>query len=218
MGKKSIIASGFSMLASFAENIRLVSRETVFQGYFRIDRYRLRHRRFDGQWSEEISREVFVRGTAVAVLPYDPVRDEVVLIEQFRAGVYASGRNPWILEVIAGMKDPGETSEVAAARETLEESGCVARRMRKVAVFFTTASGCSEYVDMFCALTSTEGMVGNICGMAAEQEDIKVHVLPAEEAIRMLDAGEINNSCTLVALHWLARHREELRQEWGDGK
>ena len=105
-------------------DVEILDKETAFQGYFRIDRYRLRHRLFAGGWSEAITREVFERGHVVGVLPYDPIEDRVVLIEQFRIGAYAAGFSPWLIEIVAGVIEAGEEPEEVARRETLEETGC----------------------------------------------------------------------------------------------
>src|ERR1700748_3636597 len=93
------------------DGFEILERKTVFQGYFRIDRYVFKHKKFDGSWTGPVTREIFERGHAAAVLLYDPVRDEVALIEQFRAGALAAGWNPWQIEIVAGIVDAGEAGE-----------------------------------------------------------------------------------------------------------
>jgi ADP-ribose pyrophosphatase len=194
-------------------DVEVISRETCYQGYFRIDRYRLRHRLHDGGWSGEMTRELFERGHAVAVLPYDPVADAVVLLEQFRVGAYAAGQPCWQIEIVAGIIDPGETPEAVARRETAEEAGCAVLDLERVYHYLVSPGGASETVTMFCGRVDSTG-VGGIHGLAHEHEDIKVEVVPWGEALRRLESGAIGNAFTLIALQWLALHRDELRRRW----
>ncbi len=197
-----------------ADDVELIERKTVFQGYFRVDRYRLRHRLFGGGLGDEIRREVFERGHAAAVLPYDPARDEVVLIQQFRAGAYAKGAAPWLIEIVAGIIDQAETAKEVAIREAVEEAGCkLIPPLKPIFSYFPTPGACSEHIDLFVGRCNTAGL-GGIHGLAEEGEDIRVMVLPVETAIALLDQGKIANATTIIALQWLARHREELRGLW----
>ena len=195
-------------------DLDILEKQTVFQGYFRIDRYRLRHRKFDGGWSEVISREIFERGHAVSVLLYDPGRDEVVLIEQFRIGAVAAGRPGWLIEVVAGIIDEGETPEAVARRESLEEAGCVVGDMIRIGDYLVSPGGSSESNILFCGRVDA-GAAGGIHGLAHEHEDIRVKVLPSDQAIAHADSGVISNAATLIALNWLARNRDLLRRRWG---
>jgi 8-oxo-dGTP pyrophosphatase MutT (NUDIX family) len=105
-------------------DVEVLEKTTPYRGFFRMDVYRLRHRKFDGGWTQELSREVFERGHAVAVLPYDPERDRVILIEQFRIGAYAAGLDAWLLETVAGVIEESESAQDVARREAHEEAGC----------------------------------------------------------------------------------------------
>lgn len=196
------------------DDVHLLEHEVCYQGYFRLDRYRLRHRLFDGDWGPEICREVLERGHAAAVLPYDAERDEVVLIEQFRAGAYARGDQPWQLEIVAGIIGAGETPAEVARREALEEAGCtLGRRWEAVASYYMSPGAVTEYMDVYCADTTTSGL-GGIHGLEAEGEDIRVHVLGYAAALEWLEAGRIHNSPAIIALQWLRLNRERLRREW----
>lgn len=187
-------------------DVELQERETVYQGYFRMDRYRLRHRRHDGSWSRPLQREVLERGHAVAVLPYDAVRDQVVLIEQFRAGPYAHGGEPWQIEIVAGIIDAGETPEAVVRREAREEAGCVlGPELLRVASYYMSPGAVSEHMQVFVAATDSDGL-GGVHGLDEEDEDIKVMVLPAGEAYEMVAAGRIANSPAIIALQWLQLH------------
>jgi ADP-ribose pyrophosphatase len=194
-------------------DVEILARETCFQGYFRIDRYRLRHRLFDGGWSSEMTREVFERGHAVGVLPYDPESDSVVLTEQFRVGALAAGFVNWQIEIVAGIIDEGETPEEVARRETTEEAGCVVRELLPICSYLVSPGGTSESVTLFCARVDSTG-VGGIHGLAHENEDIKVTVVPWTEARRMLDGGQISNAVSIIALQWLALNRDTVRRRW----
>ena len=106
-----------------AKDVEILDKSEQYKGYFRINRYRLRHRLYAGGWSGELQRELFERGHAVGVLPYDPAADSVVLIEQFRIGALVAGMEPWLTEIVAGIIEEGEAPEEVARRETREEAG-----------------------------------------------------------------------------------------------
>lgn len=191
----------------------ILDKQTPYQGRFQIDLYRFRHRRFDGSWTGAIQREIFERGHAAAVLPYDAQRDRVVLIEQFRAGALAAEFEPWLIEVVAGIIDPGETAPEVVRREAVEEAGCQIQDLEPIGTFFMTPGGSSETVAMFCGKVDSEG-VGGIHGLAEEDEDIKVTVMPTDQALDRLAAGDIVNCTTVICLQWLALNRTRLRRTW----
>lgn len=193
--------------------IEIQKREICHQGFFRLERLRLRHGRFDGGWTEPLIREVLIRGLAVAVVPYDPVRDEVVLIEQFRCGALAADEPAWLIEIVAGLAHDGEDPMEVARRETLEETGLVAEALEPVARFFPSPGGSSERVQVFVARVDAEG-AGGYHGVADEGEDIRVFRAGADEALAMLDDGRIDNAITLIGLQWLALNRQSLRDRW----
>lgn len=194
--------------------VEILERETAFQGFFRLDRYRLRHKTHEGGWSQEITREVFERGHCAALLPYDPKRDEVVLLEQFRLPALAAGFAPWLIEIVAGIIDPGETAEQVARRETLEESGREAARLEEVGTYLMSPGGTTESITLYCGEIDAEGAAG-IHGLVEEGEDIRVFALPAEEAFEKLRQGEIVNAIGAIALLWLELNRPRLRTRWG---
>lgn len=195
------------------EDVEIIDRDTPFKGFFRIDRYRLRHRLYAGGWSRPIEREVFERGHAVGVLLYDPTLDRVVLIEQFRIGAFAAGRPCWVLEVVAGMIGEGEAPEGVARRETLEEANCEILDLVHIAEYQPSSGASTETMKLYCARVDAR-KVGGIHGLPAEGEDIKVVAMPAEEAIALLETGGADNATLIIALQWLARHRHALRARW----
>ncbi len=193
--------------------------ETVWNGRFPIQMVRFRHRRFDGRMSGPRIWELWRRGRAAALLPYDPVADAVVLIEQFRLPALAAGIAPVLVEVPAGLCDPGEDPAATMLRETREEIGITPRRLAPIGDFLLTAGGSDERVALFAGeITAppadTDGLVGT-AGLAAEEEDIRIRVWPAARAIDTALAGGFANAVTAIALLWLAARRDQLRQDWG---
>ncbi len=195
-------------------DIEVIERKTGYKGYLQVDVYRLRHKKFDGTWTGELPpREVCVRGHAVGVLLYDPDRDSVVLIEQFRVAAAAARGPAWLTEIVAGMLDGDESPEDVARRESLEEAGCTVRELEKIYDFYPSPGILSEFVTIYVGRVDCSD-VGTSGGLAEEHEDIRVSVVPTDEAIRLLDENRLTNSVAIVALGWLARHRDALRERW----
>jgi ADP-ribose pyrophosphatase len=195
--------------------IEIIDREAAYQGFFRIDRYRVRHRLYSGGWSGEITREIFERGHAVAVLLYDPRRDALVLVEQFRLPAHLAGVPAWQLEIVAGIIDrPGESAVDVVRREAEEEAGlAIDGEVLPIHRYLTSPGGSTETVSLYCGRVDASD-AGGIHGLADEQEDIKVVVKSYDETMALLRADKIDNGFTIVALYWLAANRERLRREW----
>ncbi len=204
------------------KDVEILEKTTPFRGSFRLDHYRLKHRLFEGGWSGEMSREIFERGHAVSVLPYDPDLDRVVLIEQFRPGAYASlnsgwfgdDASPWLVECVAGIIEKGESPEDVARREMVEETGLEITDIQPIHHYLVSPGGSSESVFSFCGrvdATSAEG----IFGITDEHENIRVFSVPADDAFGLMDRGRIYNAMTIIALQWLAANRERVKGEWG---
>lgn len=193
--------------------VELIEKRIAYQGYYRVEEYRLRHEQYAGGIGPEIKREVFERGDAVAVLPYDPERDEVVLIEQFRVGPYLRGDNPWMLEIVAGVIDDGETQEQVVRREAMEEAGLTLQRIERIMGAYASPGALTEHVTIYCGQVDA-GSAGGIHGLDHEGEDIQVVVLPFTDAMARMAAGDVTASPGIIALQWLALNREDLRQRW----
>lgn len=196
--------------------IEILDRKTAYQGFFRIDRYRLRHRLYAGGWSGELTREVFERGHAVGVLLYDPARDALVLIEQFRLAAHLVGLPAWQLEIVAGIIDrAGESAPDVVRREAKEEAGLtIDGEVLPIHRYLTSPGGSTETVALYCGRVDSRD-AGGIHGLADEHEDIKVMVKSFDETMALVRADKIDNGFTLVALYWLAANRERLRRSWG---
>ena len=193
------------------QDVDLLGKETVFKGFFSVDVYRFKHKLFKGGWSGEVKREVFERGDAVVVLPYDPVTDEVVLIEQIRIPVLGKTKSPWMLELVAGMIEEGETAEAVARRELVEEAGVEAKQMSKISSYFASPGGTSEKFDFFWAEIDASQAHG-VHGLEHENEDIQVHVFSREQAFKLVNEGTINNASTVIGLQWLELNYQNLRK------
>lgn len=193
--------------------VRVLAAETAYQGFFSLRRLTLQHRLFAGGWSEPLNRELFERGDAVGVLPYEVESDSLILLEQFRPGALREGESPWMLELIAGVVEPGEDDATVAHREAREEADCSFSELLPIARYYPSAGACSEQVRLFCGRVLRAG-VGSIQGAEGEGEDILVHRVPRLEALAMLARGEILNGHTLVALQWLQLQGDALRRRW----
>ncbi|KZR31626.1 ADP-ribose diphosphatase [Enterobacter genomosp. S] len=199
---------------TFAKNdVEIIARETLYSGFFSMELYRFRHRLFNGEMSGEIKREIFERGHAAVLLPFDPVRDEVVLVEQVRIAAYDTSETPWLLEMVAGMIEEGESVEDVARREALEEAGLVVGRTKPVLSYLASPGGTTERSFIMVGevdATTAEG----IHGLADENEDIRVHVVSREQAYQWVEEGKIDNAASVIALQWLQLHYQSLRNEW----
>jgi len=199
---------------TFTKNdVEIIAREKLYSGFFSLELYRFRHRLFNGEMSGEIRREIFERGHAAVLLPFDPVRDEVVLVEQIRIAAYDVSESPWLLEMGAGMIEEGETVEDVARREALEEAGLVVGRTKPVLSYLASPGGTSERLSIMVGevdATTAEG----IHGLADENEDIRVHVVSREQAYQWVEEGIIDNAASVIALQWLQLHYQTLRNEW----
>jgi ADP-ribose pyrophosphatase len=197
--------------------VEIFEKTIGYNGFFRLECYRLRHRLFSGAWSHELVREVFERGHAAAVLPYDPVHDQVVLIEQFRIGALEAPGGPWLLEIVAGVIDATETPQEVIRREAIEESGCTIHEIVPICEYLVSPGGSSERLTLFCGKVDAS-LAGGTHGLADEGEDTRVVVLEFAEAVAHLQAGKIKAAAPIIALQWLMLNREQLRRRWGAGR
>jgi len=206
-------------------DVELIDRSTKFQGFNRIDSYKLRHKQFDGNWSDEIEREVFERGHGVVVIAFDPVQDKLVLIEQFRHGAYAAlsspwfdeDASPWTVECVAGNIEEGETPEAVASRELYEEAGCKIQDIIPVGHYLVSPSGSSQSVFVYCARVAAPD-TGGLKGLQEEGEDICVHSVPVKTVFEWLDNGKFVTLGAVYCMVWFRANYNDLRRCWGDGE
>ncbi len=196
------------------KKFEIVSREPLYEGHFRADRWRLRHTTFRGGWSADHDLEIFERGHAACVLPWDPVADTVVLVEQFRAAAIPTMASPWLFEAIAGAMKAGEAPEEVVRREALEEAGLTLGALRHVTDFLPSCGAVTEMLHAFVARVDSS-KAGGVHGLTEEHEDMKVHVLPFAEALAMVETGGIVAGNTVVPVLWLALHKQEMLAAWG---
>ncbi len=189
----------------------IIEEKTQYQGFFSLKTVTLKHTLYKGGWSQPISREIFQRGNCVAVLLYDPVRDEVVIIEQFRIGAVQMPEQAWLLEIVAGAIEPGETAEDVAYRESIEEAGCEIQQLIKINDFFTSPGGTSELLSLFYGRVDTSD-IGGIHGLDHEDEDIFVTTMKFDKVYQLLLDGKILSAIPIIAIQWLFINRDKLRQ------
>ena len=201
-------------ILSFTSNdVEITEVSPVYRGFFTMNRYIFRHKCFNGDWSDLVSREIFERGHAVGVLPYDPITQEFVLIEQVRIGALPTSSSPWLIEIIAGMIDEGETEENVCHRESMEEAGIELDNLTKALSYLSSPGGTTERLHIFIAKTDATKAQG-IHGLETESEDIKVHRVKENVALEWLETGRIDNAAALIALQWFFMHKTQLLEQW----
>ena len=190
-------------------DVTVEARRYPYLDYFGVQEDDLRHTRFDGGTSARLTRAAFLMGDAVTVLPYDPGRDRVLLVEQFRYGPLARGDlNPWSLEPVAGRIDPGETPEQAAHRETAEETGLTLDRLIPISRYYPSPGAVTEYLFSFLGLCDLpDGAAISGGGKADEGEDIRTHVIPFGRMMELIATGEAGNGPLHLSAFWLASRR-----------
>lgn len=198
----------------FSNNdVEILEKSSLSDGFFKMNQYRLRHKLFAGGWSNVIVREMFERGHAVAVLPYDPVLNKFVLIEQFRLGAMATCESPWLIEIIAGVIDKDETAENVAIREAQEEAGIEIQSLIKALSYLSSPGGTTERIDVFVAKVDASAAQG-IHGLEHEGEDIRVTTIDEQTALEWLTDGKIDNAASVIALQWFALNKQRVLDEW----
>jgi len=204
------------------DDVEVTDKARVHDGYFKVDRYHLRHRKHEGGWTEVMSREIFERGHATAVLLFDPDLDKVLFIEQFRPGAYAAfnspwfdakTHSPWVLECVAGIIDEGESPEDVAKRECVEEANCDVLDMVPIIHYLASPGGTTESIFLFCARIDASN-AGGVHGLEHEHEDIRVLTIDTDTALKWLDEGRFVNAMTLIAMQWFKLNLDALRQRW----
>lgn len=190
-------------------DIEVLEKKSLYQGFFALEQFTFKHKLFAGGWSQPVTREVFERGHAVVVLPYDVKRDRIVLIEQVRFPALATSKSPWLMELVAGMIGPEESPLDVAQRELLEETGLVASSMHFVNSYLASPGGSTERFYFYWAEIDSSNARG-LHGLVEEHEDIQLHVVDREHAYHSVVAGEIDNASTVIGLQWLQLNYQQL--------
>lgn len=194
-------------------NLEILDQHTLYQGHIQLVKYSLRHQLYSGEWSKTLTREVLVNRRAVGVILYDPQRDEVVLIEEFRAGAITSDATPWLIGTVAGLVEPGEMPEQVAKREAMEEANCPILDLLPITEYWVSPSISAEKITLYCGRVDATHVSG-IFGLADEGEDIKVHVSPRATAYQAVVNGQINNAISIIAMQWLELNYAKVQQQW----
>ena len=193
---------------------KILDKKIIYQGYAKVELYTIQNRLFSGVWSQPYVREISRRLNAVAALPYDPKSNQVVLIEQFRAGTLwqeNKSRSPWLLELVAGVMDKDkENKEELIKRELIEEAGLECFGLQHIHTYLASPGGTSEEVTIYCAKVDAS-KAPKFSGLAEEHEDIRVHVLPIDKAFTAVKNGTIYNAATIIALQWLELNLQQLQ-------
>lgn len=191
---------------------RTLKQETGFSGFFKLVKYTLQHQLFSGGWSEPIEREVLHRGHAGAVIPYDPVLDSTLLVEQFRPGAMHDEASPWLIECIAGMVEDGESAESVVRREAREEAGIEVSDLHHLTTYYPSPGGSNETIAVYWALADLSA-AGGVFGLPSEGEDIRAFVIDFEEAMKLVKSGQINNSLSIISILWFALIRQQIQRD-----
>ncbi|WOD08189.1 NUDIX domain-containing protein [Marinomonas sp. GJ51-6] len=195
------------------KDVDVLKDECLYKGFFEMRKLTLKHKKFNGQWSNPMTREMMVRNDAVCVLLFDPAADKVLLIEQFRPTMLRS-ESPWLLELVAGMVEEGETDEEVARRESLEEAGVVVKRLEYMFKFVPSPGGLVEYLRMYAGeFDSSSVDLTKTHGLDDENEDIKLHLMTSDEAIALLEQ-DVENASTIMGLQWFALNKTKLVKRW----
>jgi ADP-ribose pyrophosphatase len=195
------------------DDVKLEPIENLYDGFFKINVYQFKHALFAGGQSEIIKREILERGDAVAVLPYDPKTDQLLLIEQIRIGAMRSKDSPWLLECIAGMTDQSTDYEAVVKREALEEAGLELQHLEYMLSYLSSPGGTTERLYLYLAFADLSELQSGVFGLETEGEDIKTHIISFNDAMARLNNGEIDNAATVISLQWLALNRERIQNQ-----
>tara|TARA_B100001057_G_scaffold432888_1_gene461344 strand:- start:1699 stop:2280 length:582 start_codon:yes stop_codon:yes gene_type:complete len=182
-------------------NFKVTNKKNLYDGFFKMNEISLKYKKYDGSWSDEIKRELFGGAQVAAVLPYDPIKKEIVLIQQFRPGTISKNTNNYLKEIVAGIIDPGESPEIAAKRECLEETGYKIKKLTPIQGYFPAPGSSESFYHLFLGeVDSKNGR--KIMGLDTENEDILVESFDIDQVKKMMQKCEFINGLTLIAIQW----------------
>ncbi len=193
------------------------AKRSVYKGFFSVEEHDLTYQKFNNERSDIVTRSTLVSSDAVIVLPYDPVNDRILLIEQFRVGPYIKGdENPWVLEPIAGLIDEGETPESAGIREALEEAHLEIKRLELVAQSYPSPGISTEFFHQYIGIVELLDSSDLIAGLSSENEDIRSHIFEYEEFFEMIESGKVKVGPLILLGLWLSKNRDRLRKKYSN--
>jgi len=193
--------------------LEVIAQEHCFSGFLRLVRYRLRHRLFAGGWGPIVERERIEYLNSTAAILYDALRDQIVMVEQFRIGALEHGRGAWTLEPVGGVLKAGEDARQVVRREAEEEAGCKVLDLEPIGAYHVSPGTAADRMRLFCGWVDAR-QAGGIHGLCEEGEDTRVVVIDTEQAIRELYVGKIDTSLAIIAIQWLAMNRARLQVKW----
>lgn len=196
-----------------ADDVEIIERRELHRRFLRVDLITLKHRLHEGGWLGPMDREVMIREQAVGVLLYDPRRNEIVMVRQFRVGVLDEKHSPWLLELVAGMVDTDESPAEVATRECQEEADLVPADLIKICEYYNSPGASNEKVTLFCGRVDA-GQAGGVFGLDEEHEDIEVVTLSVDEACAAIGNGLIDNAMSIIAIQWLQLNQADLQSRW----
>ena len=184
-----------------SSKFRILDKKNIHDGFFKMNEVTLKYKKYDGNWSNEIKRELFGGAQVSAVLPYDPINKKIVLIQQFRPGTISRDSNNYLDEIVAGIIDPGESPKDTAIRECLEETGCKVKNLRSIQGYFPAPGSSESFYYLFLAEVIAPDKEA-VRGLENENEDILVKSYTFEQVKEKMEKNEILNGLTLIALQW----------------
>jgi len=180
---------------------KIINKKNLDAGFFSLNKYEFIHEKHNGEWTSTVEREVFSGAHVSSLLPYDSIKKEIILIQQFRAGALSRYDENYLLEIVAGIIDEGENPEQTAIRECFEETGCEVKKIHPIQSYFPAPGSSESYYHLYLGeIQAFEGE--RIKGLEKESEDILVKSFKIDEVRQMLKEKKIMNGLTLVALQW----------------
>ena len=182
-------------------NFKVTNKKNLYDGFFKMNEISLKYKKYDGSWSNEIKRELFGGAQVSAVLPFDPIKKKIVLIQQFRPGTISKNTNNYLNEIVAGIIDPGESPEIAAKRECLEETGYKIKKLTPIQGYFPAPGSSESFYHLFLGEVDSKNEK-KIMGLDNENEDILVESFKVKQVKKMMQEGKFVNGLTLIAIQW----------------
>ena len=192
-------------------NIQVENIQREYLGFFALNQISLKYSQFDGEVSESKNRVILMGSEASLILPYDPILDKVLLVEQFRIGPFCRGdRMPWVFEPVAGIIEVGETPEEAAKREVFEEAGLEVDQLVKIGSGYPNPGEATSYFYNYIAIVDLSEYSPGIYGAKNEGEDIRTHVADFNKVLNWSVSNKLRVLPLNTMVLWLALNKLKL--------